>query len=290
MSGDERASEGALADAIAALRAQGAAQREPLRFGTVEALARRLSGAQGEARALLQDRLERALAQLRARLQDGVAPGPGKAPPPLPALAALSALVDRLGREGVDAMAATPAEPTALPAADAPARATRPASQRPGAVRDSASADPRATPRADGRGLLDPPRPLRAVTAFERTWARLRAERLLHAAQTRVPQRAGPLNGSRLTHRLLHALKALSPAYLEAFMAQMDTLMALEQTALGAEPLPQAAAAAAAAPAPAPVPRGGAAARSAPPEPKPPSGGPTRHKPRPRRASGPRVA
>lgn len=75
-----------------------------------------------------------------------------------------------------------------------------------------------------------PPAPLRTVTAFEGTWSRLRADRRLREALAQVPAQAGPLNSSHLVHRALQELRALSPAYLDAFLRHADTLLWLEQS------------------------------------------------------------
>lgn len=75
--------------------------------------------------------------------------------------------------------------------------------------------------------------PLRAVAAFKGTWSRLRAEQRLRQALAQVPVQAGPLNSSHLVHRALQTLHALSPEYLDALMAHVDTLLALEQASGG---------------------------------------------------------
>lgn len=83
--------------------------------------------------------------------------------------------------------------------------------------------------------------PLKAVAAFQGTWSRLRAEQRLRQALAQVPAKAGPLNSQQVVHRALQAMHDLSPAYLDAFMAHIDTLLALEQAAGGADPVPRAA-------------------------------------------------
>jgi hypothetical protein len=70
--------------------------------------------------------------------------------------------------------------------------------------------------------------PLRSVSAFKDTWSRLRAEQRLRQALADVPAQAGPLNSSQVVHRALQALHELSPAYLDAFIAYVDTLLALD--------------------------------------------------------------
>lgn len=62
------ATPGALHDAIAALQAQGAPRREPVRFHAVAALARRSQAQTGAVRQLLEVRLSTVLADLQQRL------------------------------------------------------------------------------------------------------------------------------------------------------------------------------------------------------------------------------
>ena len=76
---------------------------------------------------------------------------------------------------------------------------------------------------------------LKTVTAFQGTWSRLRTEQRLRQALAQVPPKAGPLNSSQVVHRALQTMQALSPAYLDAFLAHVDGLIGLEQAA-GAMP------------------------------------------------------
>jgi Protein of unknown function (DUF2894) len=168
---------------------------EALRVAVVEAMQRRAAAQQGEARQVIEQRIE----QLRAA-PDSAEPMAARleSAPRGPALGGLSALVDRLGREPVAAVrAATPARP-----ATAPTRVTAPA-------------------------------PLKSVSAFKGTWSRLRAEQRLRQALQQVPAQAGPLNSSHLVHQMLREMHQLSPAYLDAFMAHVDTLLRLEQDSGG---------------------------------------------------------
>lgn len=236
--------------AVQAWRARGAAAADPVGFRIIEALARRASAQQGEARWLLLRRLEQLLARQAAakrpapsdgtagdeRAAHGARAAPaGTAAPAAPAgtaelaapsglssLAALSDLVDRLGR--------SPASPV-MPSSSN----SSPSSPRSGAPRQAA------TVAAARPSRTAPPVPLKAVTAFKGTWSRLRAEQRLRQALAQVPAMAGPLNSSHLVHRALQAMHELSPEYLDAFMSQVDTLLALEQALGAGEPAPRAA-------------------------------------------------
>ena len=186
---------------------------DPVRQRVVEALARRTEALDGLAR----EHLLRRVAQLRGELQGelrsevrnevqagrhAVHAAPPASAPSGAGLSALSALIDRLGRTH-----AGPAGPAGASV--------------PGAAR---------------RVNAPPPRPLKAVSAFKGTWSRLRAEQRLRQALAQVPAKAGPLHSSQVVHRALQALHGLSPAYLDAFMSHVDTLLWLEQASGGTLP------------------------------------------------------
>ena len=198
--------------AVAACRAGGGAERDPVRFHVIEALARRAAAQQGLARQLLVQRVDQMVLQLMQQPPVAAAAGP---PAPSAGLLALGALVDRLGRTPGSAAAAAAAVP-------APRGSAAPASR-----------------------LRTAPPPLKAVASHPATWQRLRAQQRLRQALAQVPAKAGPLNSSHVVHRALQALHGLSPAYLDAFMAHVDTLLWLEQSAgtadLPVRPAPRAA-------------------------------------------------
>lgn len=86
-----------------------------------------------------------------------------------------------------------------------------------------------------GNGL---PGALRTVQQFGSTWARLRVDVQLRRASSRQQARAqaGPLNSQRLMLQALQQLQRLSPAYLQRFMAQAETLLWLDDLGAAAEP------------------------------------------------------
>jgi hypothetical protein len=150
-----------------------------------------------------------AQAQLAGRVAHWLAVADAAATPRTPspplsgsALSSLSALVDRLGRTA------------------APQRAARP-------------------PGSPGLPSAEIPPPLKAVLAHDRTWSQLRAGQRLRQALAQVPVQAGPLHSARLVHRALRTMHDLAPAYLDAFVAQVDALQWLEQ-ASGGDPAPRA--------------------------------------------------
>ena len=90
------------------------------------------------------------------------------------------------------------------------------------------------------------PGELRTVQQFGATWARLRVDQQLRRASGRQRGQAGPLNSQRLMLQALQQLRRLSPAYLQRFMAQAETLLWLDDQgtlASAAAPAPAAPAA-----------------------------------------------
>jgi hypothetical protein len=81
-----------------------------------------------------------------------------------------------------------------------------------------------------------PPGQLKAVRDHSGTWARLRVDQRLTQSQAQVPSNAGPLNTQRLLHQALQLMREVSPAYLQHFMAHVDTLLALEAPAVPSKP------------------------------------------------------
>jgi hypothetical protein len=198
---------------VTAWRARHAHPVDPVAWCVVEALARRAAAHGGEARSLMMRRIEALLAgHAAAHPVDGLAAASADRPAaPCTALAGLSELVDRLGRSP-DSAALAPGASPAPPRSGATGRteATR-------AALSHAAA----------------PAPLKSLAAFKSTWSRLRAEQRLRQALAQVPPRAGPMNSSQVMNRALQAMHTLSPAYLDAFMAHVDTLLWLEQASGG---------------------------------------------------------
>ena len=77
---------------------------------------------------------------------------------------------------------------------------------------------------------------LQAVRLYRRTWAQLGLQQRLRQAQRRVPTGAGPLNTQRLVHEALASMQQSSPAYVHRLMAQVETLLWLEQAGAAADP------------------------------------------------------
>jgi hypothetical protein len=186
--------------AVEAWRASHAGAADPVQLHIVEALARRAAAQRGLARGWLVQRVRQRLEDLTlpTQAQGTQVPAPrAGAPRSRASLALLSELVNRLGRA--------------------------PAVTQPGA--EPSAAARRATMHW----------PLKSAAAFKDTWSRLRTDQRLRSARTQVPTNAGPLNSAHLVHQALLAMRELSPAYLDAFVAHIDMLLWLEQTGAGAE-------------------------------------------------------
>lgn len=179
-------------DAIDALRARGAHRLDPVRFRHIEALARRSAAHHGEARRLLDERLDRLLADYA---QQAEARRTARALRSEPARhrSALSDLLADLSRHAAE----------------------------PGAGNDRA-ADP---------GRIDPlhqaPRELRTLRQHRSTWTGLKVDRQMAQAQARVPDNAGPLHTQRLLHQALTTMREISPDYVHRLMSHVEALQAM---------------------------------------------------------------
>lgn len=174
-----------------ALRTPGHAPFDPVRLHFLEALARRTQAHDGAVKALLENKLQHALAAYQERLAHhlGAPSDAGRAPSPLPH----NALAD-LTRH----LAQQPLEHTK-------------------AVVQGGDARMGAHPE------------LKSVRNFRNTWSQLSVEKQLTQALAQAPENAGPLNSHQLVLRSLSVMRNLSPDYLSRFMSYVDTLLWLDQ-------------------------------------------------------------
>lgn len=77
-----------------------------------------------------------------------------------------------------------------------------------------------------------------ALDEMRRICTRVRSESRTRQALTRAPANAGPLNSGHLVHRALTLMREVSPGYLEAFMAHVETLAWLEDLSAPSTPAP----------------------------------------------------
>lgn len=206
------------APAIAALRAAGAQRIDPLRFLRIEALARRAAAHDGALRQALERRLAGLLDACAARLdQARQAAGP------------LAADLTARYPDAADAVAQRQADPDLSALRQLAARL---------------DGQPRRGPLAELVHQLDRQAPagaaaaagaaveLKSLSRFRSTWARLSVDRQLSRSLAKVPDNPGPLNSQRLVLRALQLMQQRSPAYLDHFVSQVETLLWLEHARL----------------------------------------------------------
>ncbi|MCD0505355.1 DUF2894 domain-containing protein [Bordetella petrii] len=174
-----------------AWREQGADRLDPLRFHTLQGMARRAAGLRGEARRILDGKLAEQMAQYGARVAATARAGQGEEKPA--ARAVDSTLAGLLAH--IEAQAGLQAES----APDNPA----------------------------GRRALYPE--LESLDYFRATWARVSTDRQLRQSEEQVHENAGPLNSNHLVHRGLQLMREQSAGYLHQFLAYLDALSWMDQ-------------------------------------------------------------
>jgi hypothetical protein len=185
---------------LATLRERGAGQRDPVRYGFIEALARRTEAQQGTARQLLERKLAQAIETLAARCPEPSATV-DDSPKTSPLASPLAGLIVELAQHP-------------LPDSLAP---------------DASAMPSAATVATDAAPMPADSMELKALRYFRDDWARLSVEQQLADALANGPENAGPLNPHRLVLRTLERMHALSPDYLRRFMTYVDALRWLEQ-------------------------------------------------------------
>lgn len=166
-----------------------------LRLLHIQALERRAAAQTGELRALLEQRLAELAGAYARDIETAPAIDDQSPPRVTPSQAPrnpLTALVEQL---------------TGVVARDAIADSTL------------AAAAPTPTTSASAFAVLD---------EIRQTCTKVRNQSQLRQALDSAPDDAGPLNSANLVHRALTRMQALSPAYLQHFIAYVDALSALE--------------------------------------------------------------
>lgn len=180
-----------------ALRANGAAERDPVRFAYLEALVRRVAAQPETIRRLLDARFSAVASELAARPATPLVEiaGTRTASP----LAELLAYISQHAHEPLEATETVPTKRTS-------SRDSK----------DSVLARPRSGPE------------LRSVAWFHDTWSRLSTEQQLTQTLAQAPENAGPMNSQHLVLRSLQVMHDIAPDYLQGFMSYVDTLIWLE--------------------------------------------------------------
>jgi hypothetical protein len=184
-----------------ALRATGAADRDPVRFAYLEALTRRAATQPETIRQSLNAKISAAANELASR----PAPAPTEIAPATPAspLADLLAYISQQAHGQPDTR--QPANETSTVN-----RKNRPKSK-------TASA---------GRYRQGPE--LKSVAYFRNEWSKLSTEQQLTQTLAQAPENAGPMNSQHLVLRSLERMRDIAPDYLQGFMSYIDTLIWLD--------------------------------------------------------------
>ncbi|KIQ28174.1 DUF2894 domain-containing protein [Xanthomonas campestris] len=191
-------------------RAQGADQRDPVRFHLMQTLQARAATQPPAVRQVLEDKLAALVTAYAQALQ----PAPVSAPIP------------------------APAQPPAAPKSRA--RNKRSAAPAPAPVSARQALSELLTQMAGHTALLSdsstgnaahaPHFPeLPALDDFRRTWATVRTASQVRQSLQDAPADAGPLNSSVLVHRCISLMRAQAPGYLQHFLAYVDALSWMEQ-------------------------------------------------------------
>ena len=207
-------------------RAQGADRLDPVRFRYLEALGSRLEACAPSVQRLLDERLERALAEHERRLQqaqNSLTEQAGRLQQAHPAHARTLRTTlqegDAAGLRRLAILLQTPAA-TALAQLNSQLRAPAQSSGMHGSPGLPATQNVAPEP---GGGEM------RSLWRFRQVWTKVAAQDKVQRALQREPRNAGPLNSHMLVLRTIELMRDLSPDYLGRFVTQLDTLLWLEQ-------------------------------------------------------------
>jgi hypothetical protein len=200
----EAAAMGDIQARLDALRSSGAAERDPIRFAYLDALARRA--------ATQPETIRQALAAKISAAADELASHPAPAPSAIAPTSSASPLTELLAYISGHAHG----QPEATQAADA-------AAVPPGDLR------PKAKDPSTGRNRQTPE--LKSVAYFRNEWSRLSSEQQLSQTLAQAPENAGPMNSQHLVLRSLQVMHDIAPDYLHGFMSYIDALIWLEHAA-----------------------------------------------------------
>lgn len=201
--------------ALEAWREQCADRLDPVRFGFMVALESRMHGHVGEARRLLEHKLD-ALLQAYAADVAAMPRGTGDTAAMHAARTdTLASLITRLQQRPESTSGNN----------DLPPGDTRDAADA-AALRETATDTATATAFA-APALLD---------EFRRLWDDVRTGSRLRHSPEEAPMDAGPLNSAALAHRTIARMRQLSPGYARHFLAYVETLGWLQRMPGAAPP------------------------------------------------------
>jgi len=179
-----------------ALRASGAADRDPVRFAYLEALVRRAAGQPAAIRQALSGKISAAAEEL-AGSQPAVTSGVAE-PDTASPLTELLAYISGHAHEPAAMLQPTSENATV-------SRKIRPKSKK-------SPAGPE----------------LKSVAIFRNEWSKLSTEQQLTQTLAQAPENAGPMNSQHLVLRSLERMRDIAPDYLQGFMSYIDTLIWLD--------------------------------------------------------------
>ncbi|MDD0837591.1 DUF2894 domain-containing protein [Curvibacter sp. HBC61] len=211
--------------ALAALQARGADRLQPLPFKALQLLAERLACVPAHRAQGLQARLEQGLQALHTALNEREAEARRR-------IDALAPQAPEAAGELARRLAAHDWAGLRRAAGGAP-----PPPPQPGVLAELTAYLEQASARVPTEGevrLRGGVPELKSAARFRPGWTRLRAEQRVRQALTQAPDQAGPFNSQMLLLRSLELLRKLSPAYLEHLVAQVDSLLWLEQAQIKA--------------------------------------------------------
>jgi len=194
-----------------ALRASGAADRDPTRFAYLDAMARRAATQSEPIRQWLNAKISTAANELASR--------PAPTPAESTETSQTSPLADLLAYISGHAHDQSGAAQSANDASTA-IRALKevPSGERFRPISKNTSA-----------GRIPQGPELKSVAYFRNEWSKLSTEQQLTQTLAQAPENAGPMNSQHLVLRSLQVMRDIAPDYLQGFMSYIDTLIWLEQ-------------------------------------------------------------
>jgi hypothetical protein len=181
---------------IDALRAEGAAKRDPVRFAYLEALIRRTAGQPEAIRRMLAAKISAAASELAGT--QPAAPSVAAEPDTTSPLTELLAYISGHAHE-------------------------------PAAMLQPTSENAKVSRKIRPKSKKSPAGPeLKSVAIFRNEWSKLSTEQQLTQTLAQAPENAGPMNSQHLVLRSLERMRDLAPDYLQGFMSYIDTLIWLD--------------------------------------------------------------
>lgn len=192
---------GSIQAQLDALRASGAAERDPVRFAYLEALSRRAATQPEAIRQSLNTKISAAASELASRPE----PTPTEIAPTSTA-SPLAELLTYISQQAHD-------QPNVMQLANEVSTVNR-------------KNHPKSKTASAAHRTLGPE--LKSVAIFRNEWSKLSTEQQLTQTLAQAPENAGPMNSQHLVLRSLERMRDIAPDYLQGFMSYIDTLIWLD--------------------------------------------------------------